>query len=266
MKKTAVTVIIPGYKRPQLLIKTLKSVYNQVGDFKLNVIVMDDHSPQPLKPFVKKYFPHVKVIRNRKNLGSGLSRNQGFKYINSPYVAFLDADDLWRPQFLAQSIRLLESHPQTVASMTLSRPLFASNIDLSFKLKLTLLSLVRDAFQYFFYLFNHTTMPHSAFYLCQLSHLVFRTAKIKNLRFDLAYIFGGEDWQFTLQAMDHGPIKIIPKRLVRYRYHKKSATHVKINLKNKWNSYRQLFAEVDARHLKGPMIILFHKYIDMFKS
>lgn len=264
--KDDITIIIPAYSRPELLKQTLKSVFTQCGGLKLNVIVIDDHSPIPLKPLLQKIFPQVKFLRNPHNLRSGPTRNQALKYIDSPFVAFLDADDLWKPNFLVQSIKVLKQNPQSVASLSLSQPLFSPGLSLKFKIKLTILSAIRDSFQLLFYMFNHRQLPQSAFYLCQLSHLVFKSDQIKNQKFDPAYNYGGEDWKYVLQTMDHGTISIIPQALVRYRYHPQSSTHKKDNLKNKWNSYQQLFSELNQRNISGAMIYLFSKYISTFNK
>lgn len=261
--KPQVTVIIPAYGNHLLLLETIHSVYQQNGNFKLQVLVVDDNSPIPLEPIIRKSFPKVTVIRNSRNLKSGPSRNQALKNLKTDYVAFLDADDIWKPNFLLTSINAIGV--KNIGSVCLSQPLCSSDLFLSFKVKIYLLSALRDVFQYFFYFVNRNKLPQSAFYLCQLSHLVFDYKKISNLHFDKAYNFGGEDWKFTLECLDQGSIEIIPQRLVRYRYHKKSATQKKVNLRKKWQSYTKLLYELKKRRISGPMTYLFEQYINLFK-
>lgn len=261
--KPHVTVIIPAYGNHLLLLETLRGVYLQAGNFKLQVIVVDDNSPIPLGPIVRKNFPKVTVIRNSMNLKSGPSRNQALKNLKTDYVAFLDADDIWNPNFLSTSIKTIVS--KNVGSVCLSQPLYSPDLPLSFKIKIHVLSTIRDMFQYVFYFLNSKKLPQSAFYLCQLSHLVFDYKKISSLRFDKAYNFGGEDWKFALESLDRGTIQIVPQRLVKYRYHRKSATQKKVNLKKKWQSYTQLLTELEKRRISGPMTYLFKQYINLFK-
>ncbi|MCJ7805539.1 glycosyltransferase family 2 protein [Patescibacteria group bacterium] len=263
--KISVTVIIPAYSKPELLLETLRSVYSQKGNYSIKIIVVDDCSPEPLGPIIKKSLPQVKVIRNRKNLKSGPARNQALNFINTDFVVFLDADDIWKKDFLRQSIKNI-SKGNYVGSVAMSSPLFDKDMPAGFKIKIYILSAIRDIFQLLFYLFHRKTMPRSAFYLCQLSHEVFRADKIKELKFDSNYNFGGEDWKFALEVMDRGMLVIVPKRLVRYRYHKKSTSLKDSYLKNKWNSYRQLFGELKKRKINGIMVWLFGKYIDTFKD
>lgn len=263
-EKRSVTVIIPVYSRVKLLKETLQSIYNQSGDFNLKVILVDDCSPKPIKPLLLSEFPKIKFIRNEKNLGSGLSRNIALSLVKSEYVAFLDSDDLWKSNFLNESLNELRKGSVN-ATVVFSSPLLSANLPMKFKLKIKLLSLIRDIFQIIFCIFNNFDVPKSAFYLCQLSHMVFKTKSIKKYKFDVNYIYGGEDWKFIIEVMDKIRIKIIPKRLAYYRYHLKGTTMMKKNLKRKWNSYNQLFDELSRRNIKGLMVELFRKYIDTFK-
>lgn len=262
--KPKVTVIIPAYGNHKLLLETLKSVYNQRGHFYLDVMVVDDHSPVPLKSRIAKSFPQTKVVRNSHNLRSGSSRNVALKNLKTDYVAFLDSDDLWKKGHVANAIIRLEKS-NSVGTMSLSSPLFSFDLLPRFVLKIKLLSFVRDSLLCFFLYFNQKKLPQSAFYLCQLSHLVFNHSKIKNLHFDAKYNFGGEDWKFLLEVLDRGDIAILPNHTVLYRYHKKSATQKAINLKNKWNSYSQLLGELKERRLNNPLTFLFRLYINTFK-
>jgi glycosyltransferase involved in cell wall biosynthesis len=48
---------------------------------------------------------------DHRNLGISAARNLGFANATGEYVGFLDADDLWLPEKLAEQVALLESHP-----------------------------------------------------------------------------------------------------------------------------------------------------------
>ncbi|MCX6705330.1 MAG: glycosyltransferase family 2 protein [Candidatus Woesebacteria bacterium] len=261
----SVTVIIPVHSRPELLLETIKSVYLQKGNLKIKVIVVDDHSPVPITKLLHDSFAKIRVIRNKKVLKSGPTRNQAIKFIDTDFVAFLDADDIWNPDFLSTSIAEL-SRGNYVGSIAMSTPIFDKDMSFGFKTKIYFLSWIRNFFQIVFYLFYSKTMPQEAFYLCQLSHQVYKADRINGLLFDPKYNFGGEDWKFALEVMDRGKIIIIPRMLIKYRYHKKSTTLLNYNLTRKWASYRQLFGELKKRKMGGIMVWLFNKYIDIFKS
>ncbi|AKM83705.1 hypothetical protein A2422_02405 [Candidatus Woesebacteria bacterium RIFOXYC1_FULL_31_51] len=263
--KNSVTVIIPTYGRYDLLIETLTSVYSQKGKFKIKIIIIDDNYPEPVKKVISGLFPQVQIIRNKKNLKSGPSRNQALKYLDSEYVAFLDSDDVWDPNFLEKSVNKLKI-TQSDVTVALSKPIFAKCLSKSFKLKVYLLSLIRDVFQMIFIYLNCGKMPKGGFYLCQLSHMLFKANKIKGLKFDSNYNHGGEDWKYVLEVIDRVQnIIIVPERLVKYRYHKKNVSLNSENLLKKWNSYKQLYRELDKRNINGIMRFLFEIYVSTFQ-
>jgi glycosyltransferase involved in cell wall biosynthesis len=54
----------------------------------------------------------VKVIVHEQNRGASRSRNDGLRAAVGEFVAFCDADDLWKPEKLARQIQFLEEHPE----------------------------------------------------------------------------------------------------------------------------------------------------------
>lgn len=263
--KNLISVVIPAYQRPELLDKTLRSVFSQTLEGQVKVIVIDDHSPEPLSQHLMKNWRRVTWVRNKTNLGAWASRNQGFKLVKSKYVVFLDADDIWEKDFLEISQKKLKTS-SLIGTTTLTQVVFDKKFPLSQKVKILALSAIKDFFQVFFFIFNHQEMARTAFYLCQLSHVLFKTKYIREIKFDGDYSHGGEDWKFMLEVTDHGQIGIIPRRLVRYRYHVASTTRLPIHLKLKWKSYKQIFPAVRKRHMKGFMITLLKYYVKIFED
>ena len=104
-----VSVIIPYYKKINFIQKTIQSVLDQTfKDFEI-IIIYDDSKCDDLKiikNFIVKY-PKIKIIKNEKNLGAGISRNIGMQNASGKIIAFLDSDDYWLPQRLEKQVKFM---------------------------------------------------------------------------------------------------------------------------------------------------------------
>jgi len=264
LKRESVTVIIPAFSREDLLLLSIKSVFNQTGNFNLDVVVVDDNSPNNLSIIVNSSFPDVRVIRNKSNVLSGISRNNGLVLARTKYVAFLDSDDMWKEDFLEMSMKTMV-RKDCKASVCLTKLIFDQNINLGFRINILALTFVKSCLQLIFFYFNKGLMPKSAFYLCQLSHMVFCTEILKNIRFDPKYNSGGVDWNFVIKAMDKTSVAIVSRKLTFYRYHSKSWIQNQQKLRNKWKSYMQLFGDLKKRKINGIMIMFFRMYVNIYR-
>ena len=55
-------------------------------------------------------FKKKKIIINKKNIGVSKSRNKALKYCKGKYIAFIDADDLWKSNKLYKQIQFMEKN------------------------------------------------------------------------------------------------------------------------------------------------------------
>ncbi|MFC1781359.1 glycosyltransferase family 2 protein [Planctomycetota bacterium] len=111
-----ISVVIPLYNKGKYIKRALDSVFAQTfEDFDL--IVIDDGSTDEGPEIVKQYKDSRLHLIQQANSGPGAARNRGIKESYSPYIAFLDADDEWLPEFLAQSMRNLEQHKDCMVSV-----------------------------------------------------------------------------------------------------------------------------------------------------
>jgi len=110
MEKAKVSVIIPTYNRPQFIGRAVESVLNQT--YKNFEIVIVDSSPNDLTTKIVKSFDdkRIEYIKNEKKTILPVGRNQGVRESSSDskYVAFLDDDDEYFPQYLEKTIKRLE--------------------------------------------------------------------------------------------------------------------------------------------------------------
>lgn len=104
-----VSVIIPAYKVAPFIRETLDSVFAQtLRDFE--VIVINDDSPDTPE-FEEALEPYRSAIvyLKQSNQGAGAARNAGLRVARGEFVAFLDGDDAWLPDFLSEQLKLIRS-------------------------------------------------------------------------------------------------------------------------------------------------------------
>jgi predicted glycoside hydrolase/deacetylase ChbG (UPF0249 family) len=110
---SAVSVIVPCYNGAALVRRCLDSVFAQTlkpGE----VIVVNDGSTDNSAQIVAEYGSRVRYFE-QTNQGPATARNVGFRMATGKYVAMLDADDYWLPEFLRRCVGFLESCPDALA-------------------------------------------------------------------------------------------------------------------------------------------------------
>ena len=107
-----VSVIIPFYKKHQFLKRAIESILNQTYQQFEIIIIHDDPEDNNFKLIekVKKMDQRILILRNKKNIGAGLSRNVGIDMSSGKYIAFLDADDIWHKDKLYSQINFMEKN------------------------------------------------------------------------------------------------------------------------------------------------------------
>jgi glycosyltransferase involved in cell wall biosynthesis len=103
-----VTVVIPTRGRWERLRSSgLRSCLGQQG-IAFNVVVVDDGITDDTSQRVRALGqPHVTVVSHEATKGLSAARNTGVDATNTPWVAFLDDDDLWAPWKLSTQLRAL---------------------------------------------------------------------------------------------------------------------------------------------------------------
>jgi hypothetical protein len=112
-----ISVIIPLFNKALYIKRALDSVMAQsFSDFE--VIVVNDGSTDEGAQIVAAYDdPRIRLL-SQENLGPGAARNRGIAEARGEFVAFLDADDEWLPEYLTEALRLFESPGDEIATVT----------------------------------------------------------------------------------------------------------------------------------------------------
>jgi glycosyltransferase involved in cell wall biosynthesis len=108
---THVSVVIPAYNgSSRYLEQAIDSVRAQTLTAS-EIIVVDDASTDGTGALLQK-ISCVRYVRHPKNSGQAAARNTGAHLAQSPFLAFLDQDDLWEPTFLEETLAILEPAAQ----------------------------------------------------------------------------------------------------------------------------------------------------------
>ena len=94
----SVAVVIPAYNAERSIVRALDSVLSQTLP-PSEIIVVDDGSVDGTAALVESFGEKVRLIK-QPNSGAAAARNTGLAHASASFIAFLDADDYWRPQKL----------------------------------------------------------------------------------------------------------------------------------------------------------------------
>ncbi|MCA9473035.1 MAG: glycosyltransferase [Nitrospirales bacterium] len=108
-------VIIPYFQRKEgVLKKCVTSAIEQKNVDEYEIIVVDDVSPvtpeSELKDLLKSHPEKIRIIKQEKNMKQGRARNRALDELRpeTEYVAFLDSDDVWTDDHLANAMFALD--------------------------------------------------------------------------------------------------------------------------------------------------------------
>jgi glycosyltransferase involved in cell wall biosynthesis len=108
MNDKLVSIITPLYNGERFLAQTIESVLAQTY-MEWEMLIINDGSTDKGEEVARAYAAKDKRIQvfSQPNAGSAAARNNGIRRARGRYIALLDADDLWEPDFLEQQLALL---------------------------------------------------------------------------------------------------------------------------------------------------------------
>lgn len=106
-----VSVIMPSYNTGKYIRQTIESVIAQTYT-NWELIIVDDCSKDETDSIVRQflYDNRIKYIKNKTNKGAAVSRNRALREANGKWIAFLDSDDLWKPEKLEKQIAFMRKN------------------------------------------------------------------------------------------------------------------------------------------------------------
>jgi glycosyltransferase involved in cell wall biosynthesis len=107
------TVVIPCYNGQEHLAAAVESVLAQSFD-DFHLVLVDDASTDETLPLMRRLAdtePRISVVALAANCGRSAARNRGAEAAHGPYLAFLDHDDTYHPDFLRETVAILSNLP-----------------------------------------------------------------------------------------------------------------------------------------------------------
>lgn len=105
------SVIIVSYNVRNFLESCLYSVEKAASEIDMEVIVVDNNSPDSSVAMVSEKFPSVKLLRNKENHGFSKANNQARELATGEYILFLNPDTLVEENTFRVCIDFMDSHP-----------------------------------------------------------------------------------------------------------------------------------------------------------
>jgi glycosyltransferase involved in cell wall biosynthesis len=104
-----VTILVPTYKRANLLEVAIKSALAQTYT-NTEILVLDDESPDNTPEVMRKFLaePRITYVRHKKNKGIAENWRFGFEQARGEYLTILHDDDTFEPDYVATLLKPLE--------------------------------------------------------------------------------------------------------------------------------------------------------------
>lgn len=231
MNSKLVSIITPMYKGAAFVGETIESVLKQTyTDWEM--IIVDDCSPDDGAGIrvVKQYMdPRIKLVESKVNKGSSGARNTALRMAQGRYIAFLDSDDLWHPDFLERQLAFMSEKDAGLVFSSYRR------IDENTKEEILCPYIVPDKVTYKSLLKTCPIFPSTAIYDKEkIGSIIFFNEEMGSLR---------DDYVYWLQMLKPGNVVAAGNKeiLVDYRLRKSSVTgNKKKVIKPQWNVLRKI--------------------------
>ncbi len=112
-----VSIITPTFNSEKYIVETIQSVINQTYT-NWELIIIDDASTDTTLQIIEELKAkenRIKIFKFPSNVGAGIARNKGIEIAKGDFIAFLDADDLWKSNKLEKQLMFMKEKNVTVS-------------------------------------------------------------------------------------------------------------------------------------------------------
>lgn len=211
------SVIISLYNKENHIGETLNSVLAQTfQDFE--IIVLNDGSTDTSETIVMSTNDHRVRYFSQENKGASAGRNAAISKANGQYIALLDADDLWLPNYLETIHQLILSYPEeSVFATAVTLETSSNAIPSVYSIKN-----IKDKE---IYLVNYFESSYINTVLTSSSSVLHYSVFKKIGTYDTS-IKSGQDTDLWIRIGTHYKVVFINDALVTYRYEKQSLSNM----------------------------------------
>lgn len=111
----ALSVVIVNYRKGELLLACLESVFRTADRMSVEVIVVDNASQDDTGTAVPRRFPQVRLVLNAENVGFARATNHGLALASAPLCLWLNPDTVVQPGALQELADFFRGHPDAAA-------------------------------------------------------------------------------------------------------------------------------------------------------
>lgn len=117
-----ISVVIPVYNAGDFIHTCLDSIIAQEGNHKYEIILVDDGSTDNSVEVIRQYEKSEDLVKSggrivlmqQQNAGPSKARNRAIEAAQGRYLAFIDADDYWKPEFFKRTVKFLDNHIECI--------------------------------------------------------------------------------------------------------------------------------------------------------
>jgi glycosyltransferase involved in cell wall biosynthesis len=205
-----VSVIIPAYNGRAYIAQAIESVLGQ-SYTDLELLVVDDGSTDDTAAIIQSYGARLRYFC-KTNGGPGSARNAGIRHAQGEYIAFLDQDDLWLPNRLAEQVPMLQHDAQL--GLVFSDALYQTTANQQ---------------EHHSFAIDRPFSGHAFAQLFTNNFIPNLTVLVRKSCFDRLGLLDEsgtmmitDDYNMWLRVAAHYPIAFVDKPLARYRWHEQN--------------------------------------------
>jgi len=217
------SVAIAVYNKQENILSTLQSVLHQSHAAKEVVIVNDGSTDESEKLILSINDSRIKYIR-QENQGAAAARNTAIIHCTHPYIALIDADDIWHADFLKHIVEAIKKFPE--------KKVFSTGLNIEnknnkiFKAHYSIPDIEEVNTYNYFEASKKASIIHS-------SAIVLHKDIFKEIGFFDEKILSGQDTDLWIRIGLKFSVVFIPQYLATYRYVPNSLYHSGVDLADK---------------------------------